>query len=310
VRFHARAAFDLGAVQQAQGRLGAALATYRLGLDIAVAGGSPPTIGMAQVGLAEVLYERDELATAAEYATAGIEQCRRLAYVPSLVTALLALVRIRSACGDGVGALAALDEAHRVMPDEAVLCHPVPAMRARLLLAGGNVAEAAKWARQCGMPAADEPSYPGESGHLVLARVLVAENHPVRALELLERLRALAVAQGRTGSLIPLQVLTALAHAASGHEQTALTALADALALAAPEGYVRVFLDEGEPLAVLVHHYFGDAWSARSAGDNPVDYLRVRLDDPTLPEPISAAFFQSKDGKDAQLIWNRRSDQK
>ena len=54
----------------------------------------------------------------------------------------------------------------------------------------------------------------------------------------------------------------------------------------------------------------GDAWTARSSGDSPVDYLRVRLDDPTLPEPISAAFFQSKDGKDAQLIWNRRADQK
>jgi LuxR family maltose regulon positive regulatory protein len=124
-------------------------------------------------------------------------------------------------------------------------------MRARLLLAGGRVTEAAQWARHCGI-AATEPSSQRESDHLVLARVLVAENHPVRALELLERLRALAVAQGRTGSLIPLQVLTALAHAASGHEQTALTALADALALAAPEGYVRVFLDEGEPLAVLV----------------------------------------------------------
>jgi uncharacterized protein (DUF736 family) len=54
----------------------------------------------------------------------------------------------------------------------------------------------------------------------------------------------------------------------------------------------------------------GDAWTARSSGDNPVDCLRVRLDDPTLPEPISAAFFRSKDGKDAQLIWNRRSDQR
>jgi uncharacterized protein (DUF736 family) len=54
----------------------------------------------------------------------------------------------------------------------------------------------------------------------------------------------------------------------------------------------------------------GDAWTARSSGDNPVDYLRVRLDDPTLSEPISAAFFQSKDGKEAQLIWNRRADQK
>lgn len=50
----------------------------------------------------------------------------------------------------------------------------------------------------------------------------------------------------------------------------------------------------------------GDAWTARSAGDNPKDYLRVRLDDPSLPEPVSAALFQSDDGASAQLLWNRR----
>ena len=50
----------------------------------------------------------------------------------------------------------------------------------------------------------------------------------------------------------------------------------------------------------------GDAWAARSGGDNPKDYLRVRLDDPSLPEPISAALFQSNDGNEARLVWNRR----
>jgi len=50
----------------------------------------------------------------------------------------------------------------------------------------------------------------------------------------------------------------------------------------------------------------GDAWAARSGGDNPKDYLRVRLDDPGLPEPLSAALFQSDDGNGAQLVWNRR----
>ena len=54
----------------------------------------------------------------------------------------------------------------------------------------------------------------------------------------------------------------------------------------------------------------GDAWAARSGGDTPKDYLRVRLDDPSLPEPISAALFESKDKKEAQLVWNRRSDQR
>jgi uncharacterized protein (DUF736 family) len=50
----------------------------------------------------------------------------------------------------------------------------------------------------------------------------------------------------------------------------------------------------------------GDAWSARTSGDNPKDYLRVRFDDPSLPEPVSAALFQSDDGSSAQLVWNRR----
>ena len=54
----------------------------------------------------------------------------------------------------------------------------------------------------------------------------------------------------------------------------------------------------------------GDAWQARSGGDSPKDYLRVRLDDPSLPEPISAALFHSEDGKEAQLVWNRRSEQR
>lgn len=49
----------------------------------------------------------------------------------------------------------------------------------------------------------------------------------------------------------------------------------------------------------------GDAWAARSNGERPTEYLRVRLDDPSLPEPMSAALFQSDDGKEARLIWTR-----
>lgn len=53
----------------------------------------------------------------------------------------------------------------------------------------------------------------------------------------------------------------------------------------------------------------GDAWDARTAGDNPRYYLRVRLDDPSLAEPLSAALFPSDEGDRAQLVWNRRRDQ-
>ncbi len=50
----------------------------------------------------------------------------------------------------------------------------------------------------------------------------------------------------------------------------------------------------------------GDAWAARSGGDSPKDYLRIKLDDPSLPEPISVALFPSEEGTEAQLVWNRR----
>jgi LuxR family transcriptional regulator, maltose regulon positive regulatory protein len=130
--------------------------------------------------------------------------------------------------------------------------NPIPALRARLALAHGEVAEAARWAMERGLGADDQPSYPREREYLVLARVLLAEQAPQRALELLERLHARAVAQGRTGSVIEIQALRALALDAGGDRAGALAALAEALALGAPEGYLRVFVDEGPPMAALV----------------------------------------------------------
>ena len=82
----------------------------------------------------------------------------------------------------------------------------------------------------------DEPDYAREPGHLVLARVLLAQDRPGQALALLDRLHAAAVAQGRTGSLIETGALRALALAAAGDEAGAVTALAEALLLGLPAG--------------------------------------------------------------------------
>jgi LuxR family maltose regulon positive regulatory protein len=128
----------------------------------------------------------------------------------------------------------------------------VPALRARLTLAHGQVAHAARWVKQRGLRPDDQPSYPREGEYLVLARVLLAEHAPDRALGLLERLHALAVAQGRVASVIEVRTLQALARAAVGEEHGALAALAEAITLAAPEGYLRVFVDEGAPMAALL----------------------------------------------------------
>jgi ATP/maltotriose-dependent transcriptional regulator MalT len=138
-----------------------------------------------------------------------------------------------------------------VSPDVVALMNPVPALRARLLLARGEVDEAADWAGERGL-AIDQPSYPRELEYLVLVRVLLAQQEYDRTLGLVRMLRGDASNQRRTNSVIELQALEALALAAGGDETAALAILSEALGLALPEGYVRVFVDEGTPMAQLV----------------------------------------------------------
>jgi LuxR family transcriptional regulator, maltose regulon positive regulatory protein len=250
-----RAGHDLGHVQQAQGRLGAALRTYQHGLQIAAEPGQVPlpAAGMAHVGLSEVLYERNELDAALRHATEGVALCRQLAYTPPLATGLAMLAWIRQAQGDQAGALEVIDQAEEAMPGTGMvdLLNPVPALRARLLLTQGDLLTASRWIRQRALSPLDRPDYPRERAYLLLARLLLAEQTPDPALRLLGRLHQLALSQERTGSLIEVQVLQALALAAAGDEPAALAALTEALTLAAPEGYLRVFLDEGAPMAAL-----------------------------------------------------------
>jgi uncharacterized protein (DUF736 family) len=50
----------------------------------------------------------------------------------------------------------------------------------------------------------------------------------------------------------------------------------------------------------------GEAWQATSQGENLKDFLKVRLDDPSLPKPLIAALFLSENGESARLVWDRR----
>jgi ATP/maltotriose-dependent transcriptional regulator MalT len=91
-----------------------------------------------------------------------------------------------------------------------------------------------------------------ERDHLVLARVLRARSEPGRALRLLERLEELARSEGRNDSLLRIRAVRSLALQSAGDHEGALALLADALSLARPEGYIRVFADEGPPMATLL----------------------------------------------------------
>jgi LuxR family transcriptional regulator, maltose regulon positive regulatory protein len=259
----------LGHVQLAQGRLGAALGTCQMALEIAAPPGQPAfaASGVAFVGMAEVEYQRGELDAALRDVTEGIARLRPASTIMALAAGLATLAWIRQASGDAAGALDAIGEAERVAPSPAMagLISAVPAQRARLLLAQGDAAAAARWTKQRGLAADDEPGYPQEQEYLVLARVLLAQDRPGQALALLGRLLAAAATQGRMGSVIEIQALRALALAASGDEPGAMAALAEALTLACPQGYVRVFADEGPPMGALL----GRLAAAQRAGQAP-----------------------------------------
>ncbi len=131
-----------------------------------------------------------------------------------------------------------------------------------MLLAQGGLAEALDWARDHDLSADDDLSYIREYEHLTLARILLRQHAAERsqpalrtAYGLLERLGVAAEDGGRTGTLIEILTLQALAHHAEHGRRDVAGALAPlerALRLAEPEGYVRVFVGEGAPMATLL----------------------------------------------------------
>jgi LuxR family transcriptional regulator, maltose regulon positive regulatory protein len=174
----------------------------------------------------------------------------------------LSMARLQQALGDPNGTLATLEDlAHLTQQRNFVapLLARAEAARARVCLAQGDLTAAVRWAETSGLRADGEPNYPQEGEYLTLARVLTAQGQedpsgrPLDdALGLLDRLLTAAEDGGRMGSVIEILVLRALALKKRGDPSEALAALERALMLAEPEGYVRVFVDEGEPMAELL----------------------------------------------------------
>jgi LuxR family transcriptional regulator, maltose regulon positive regulatory protein len=170
------------------------------------------------------------------------------------------MARIREARGDLVGTLDMLGDAERLyVSDFFPNVRPIAAMKTRVWVMQGRVGEALGWARERGLEVSDDLTYLREFEHISLARVLLARTKSDRAdrsmleaMGLLERLLQAAEEGERTGSVIEILVLQALAHHVQGDIPAALIPLQQALTLAEPEGYVRMFVDEGPPMAVLL----------------------------------------------------------
>ncbi len=245
-----------------QGRLDDALRTYERGLQLAWSRGEPPLRGAADmhVGMSSLLLERNDLAGATQQLRLGRELGEDKGFPQNPYRWRVAAAGIRHVQGDLEGAAALLDEAERVyLGDFSPDVRPIAAVRARLWIAHGKLAEAGSWAREHGITTADELSYLHEFEHATLARLLLAQGRRDASdraigavIELAERLLSGAEAGRRNGSTIDILVVQALGRHALHEPTGALSLLARAVALAEPEGYVRVFLDEGAPMVGLL----------------------------------------------------------
>lgn len=272
-----------GEVLQAQGQLREAARQFEQVLQLAQAWDIPysPAIGYALTGLGRVWCEWDDLDAALRYAQAGLEHGIRADFVDVMLRGYLALVRIRKAQGDLDNALALLEDVEPVVQRMGVpeVKEWVNSFRAQVWLEKGDSEAAFHWAAGDSVNIHDGiyPTIP-----VALAHVWLAQGQPDRALQLLDHALQAAEQVGRLGNAIQILIVKALAHRARGDPDQALTDLEKALELAEPEGYFRVFVDEGKPILRLL---------ARAAERNPAsDYIQKLLEGlggPVAIEPVA-----------------------
>ncbi|TCO45933.1 LuxR C-terminal-related transcriptional regulator [Actinocrispum wychmicini] len=253
----------------AAGRPSKARRSCERALRLAEAHGDPMARATADlhVRISEIDTEVGDLDNANRHLTKAAAIGERAAMTESRYRWFVAMGRAADTEGDPLKAITLLDTAEQLyrpgfFPD----VRPIAAMKARIWISRGNLAQAVDWAEDRGVSAADDPDYLREFDHLTLVRLLIALHRADldvgtldQAAHLLDRLHDAADASCRAGSLLEIRMLQALAHHAYGHRPQALDALARAFAHAPePGGYVRLFLDEGAPMMGLLrdatHH--------------------------------------------------------
>lgn len=256
------ATFVQADISLALGRLNDAFSLYQQALQFVEEQCTPVPIGTEDLhrGISEVFREQGDLEAAVQHLLKSQKLGEQTPLPDWQHRLYVTQARVQETKGDLAGALNLLDAAERLrirtpLPE----VHPIAALKARILVKQGRLTKALDWARQRGLSIDDELSYLREFEHLTLVRVLIAQyqrdrgdNAIHRAVGLLERLLQAAEAGGWQGSVIEILVLQALAYEAQGDVSAALRPLERALTLAAPEGYFRIFVDEGQPMAHLL----------------------------------------------------------
>jgi LuxR family maltose regulon positive regulatory protein len=234
------ATIGLGNLQEADNQLDLAADTYRSVLQLT---GDPPlpVACEAHLGLARISYERNDLDAALQHGQRSVQLARQVENTDRFISSEVFLARLKLAQGDVADAVAILAKADQLMRQHNFM-HQMPEVAAAqvlVLLRQGNLAAAAHLAQIHELPNS-------------LARVHLAQGDTSAALAVLESWRRQIEAKGWLDEQLKVMVLQAVALHEHGDMDMAVQLLGEVLVLAAPGGFIRIFVDEGIPMAGLL----------------------------------------------------------
>ncbi len=281
------AAIYLGQLQESDNQLSLATTTYRLVLQLA---GDPPEAmaSIAYLGLARICYQWNDLDAAEEHGQQCLQLLQQMYSIDTTPLYNVFLARLKLAQGDSTGAVGILAEAEAFVHQHNFM-HQMPEVAATqvlVLLQQGNLVAAAHLAQTHDLPISQ-------------ARVHLAYGVASAALVLLEPLRRQMEAKGWADEQLKVMVLVAIALCAHGEKDEAVQVLGDALMLAEPGGFIRIFVDEGPPMAQLLSEvssrgirpdYTGTLLAAFEAERSKREvraYAPLTVPDQLLIEPLS-----------------------
>jgi LuxR family maltose regulon positive regulatory protein len=212
---------------------------------------------LVEVGLADVFCEWNDLDAALVHLQQGLALLPWWGKADDFALAYITLARIHLAQANRSDALEAVEKAIQIIQTSGVFPearHAVEIAQVKLWLAQGDLQAADRWAaaQEERWGSNDEFRFEHELTHITRARVWVAQSKPNEAIRLLSHLEKTARSAGRMGRVIEILLLQALAMQEIGNSERAVVALTKSLTLAEPEGYVRIFLDEGPPMGRLL----------------------------------------------------------
>jgi LuxR family maltose regulon positive regulatory protein len=208
---------------------------------------------MAELG--NLLYEQNDLVSAQKHIQEAIAVAKPWSYLEAFLPGYIGLAKLFVVQGDFDRAFDVLDELEEHGESNPLMVmQAVELFRARLWLAKGQVKIAIQWAQDNDLSSDMEVTITHLDEYIIYVRVLIAQGQLDQADDLLSRMLEMAEKAEWMGKVIEILVLQALAFQAQGRSDSALSSLERALILAEPEGYIRTFADEGEPMAHLLRH--------------------------------------------------------